>query len=142
MLTSFRKQVWFVGLMAFVMGWSSVAFASVQPLHQNMMSESMHHAQMHMSDCHDARPMQVHHKASSPVQSDTGCHTVIQDQIQHLSCGDCNQLYCQSLSTWLDAQGVESFDFAELQQSQLFNFDYFAQHLNGFWQQILRPPKA
>jgi hypothetical protein len=130
--------------MAFVIGWSSVAFASAKPLHQHMMHEPVPPVQMKISDCHDAQLMQMHHEAPSPVHlpSDSDCRAVIQDQAQHVSCGDCTQLHCQSLSTWLDAQGVESFDLAELQQSQPFNSDYFAQHLTGFWQQILRPPKA
>lgn len=44
-------------------------------------------------------------------------------------------------STWLDVQTVKLFSAEEIQQRQQLNFDYSAQHLNGFWQQILRPLK-
>ncbi|OTG65729.1 hypothetical protein B9T25_11505 [Acinetobacter sp. ANC 4470] len=151
MLTQLRKQAWFVFLMAFVIGWSSAALASAKPMHQQMMSELSvhqgHSAGMQaMSNCHEAQTLQAHvkHDASQHVQMqlDQDCYNSAQDQTEHLSCNDCAQLYCQSLSTWLNVQTVELFDIEDTQQLQQLNFDYSAQHLSGFWQQILRPPKA
>ena len=151
MLTQLRKQAWFVFLMAFVIGWSSAVFASAQPMHQQMMTEfSIHQSdsaeKLAMPNCHDEQtaPIQMKHDSSQhvQVQVDQDCHSSIKDQMQHASCNDCAQLHCQSLSTWLDAQTVESFSTEEIQQLQQLNFDYSAQHLTGFWQQILRPPKA
>ncbi|MDT4886028.1 hypothetical protein FQZ97_1223340 [compost metagenome] len=99
-----------------------------------------------MSNCHEAQTSQAQlkHDSSSHVQIqvDQDCHPSIKDQMQHASCNDCAQLHCQSLSTWLDVQTVKLFSAEEIQQRQQLNFDYSAQHLNGFWQQILRPPKA
>ena len=150
MLTQLRKQAWFVFLITFVIGWSSVVLASAQPMHQQMMTElsvKQNHAEMlAMSNCHEAQtsPVQLKHDSSSHVQIqvDQDCHPSIKDQMQHASCSDCAQLHCQSLSTWLDVQTVKLFRAEEIQQLQQLNFDYSAQHLNGFWQQILRPPKA
>ena len=150
MLTQLRKQAWFVFLITFVIGWSSVVLASVKPMHQQMMTElsvQQNHAEMlAMSNCHEAQtsPASVKHDSSSHVQIqvDQDCHPSIKDQMQHASCNDCAQLHCQSLSTWLDVQTVKLFRAEEIQQRQQLNFDYLAQHLNGFWQQILRPPKA
>ena len=150
MLTQLRKQAWFVFLITFVIGWSSVVLASAQPMHQQMMTElsvKQNHAEMlAMSNCHEAQisPAPVKHDSSSHVQIqvDQDCHPSIKDQMQHASCNDCAQLHCQSLSTWLDVQTVKLFRAEEIQQRQQLNFDYSAQHLNGFWQQILRPPKA
>ena len=151
MLTQLRKQAWFVFLMTFVIGWSSVVLASAQPMHQQMMTElsvkQSHSAEMlAMSNCHEAQtsPAPVKHDSSSHVQIqvDQDCHPSIKDQMQHASCNDCAQLHCQSLSTWLDVQTVKLFSAEEIQQRQQLNFDYSAQHLSGFWQQILRPPKA
>lgn len=150
MLTQLRKQAWFVFLITFVIGWSSVVLASVKPMHQQMMTElsvQQNHAEMlAMSNCHEAQtsPVQLKHDSSSHVQIqvDQDCHPSIKDQMQHASCNDCAQLHCQSLSTWLDVQTVKLFRAEEIQQRQQLNFDYLAQHLNGFWQQILRPPKA
>lgn len=150
MLTQLRKQAWFVFLITFVIGWSSVVLASAQPMHQQMMTElsvKQNHVEMlAMSNCHEAQTsqVQVKHDSSSHVQIqvDQDCHPSIKDQMQHASCNDCAQLHCQSLSTWLDVQTVKLFSAEEIQQRQQLNFDYSAQHLNGFWQQILRPPKA
>ena len=117
MLTQLRKQAWFVFLITFVIGWSSVVLASVQPMHQQMMTElsvKQSHAEMlAMSNCHEAQtsPAPVKHDSSSHVQIqvDQDCHPSIKDQMQHASCNDCAQLHCQSLSTWLDVQTVKLF---------------------------------
>ena len=151
MLTQLRKQAWFVFLIAFVIGWSSAVLASVKPIHQQMMTElsvkQSHSAEMlAMSNCHAAQTSQaqVKHDSSShiQIQVDQDCHPSIKDQMQHTSCNDCAQLHCQSVSTWLDAQTVKLFSAETSQQLQQLNFEYSAQHLTGFWQQILRPPKA
>ena len=150
MLTSLRKQLWFVLLMVFAMGWSSVALASVKYMHQHMMhaasADQHHNAEMTaMSGCHDsvnAEPDTQH--SSEPVKAphDQDCHQTMQDQMQHFSCNDCVQLHCQSLTTWLDSGTAALLNLNPIQEHPQRNFDYSAQHLTGFWQQILRPPKA
>ncbi|WP_407303650.1 hypothetical protein [Acinetobacter sp.] len=151
MLTSLRTQLWFVFLMVFAMGWSSVAFASAKPRHQQMMSELMlqHEHSMPMttmSDCHNTVSTQAHmqHPLSEYVKAphDQDCHQTMSDQRQHVSCNDCVQLHCQSLTLWLDSDISELLSFDNIQEHPQRNFNYSAQHLMGFGQQILRPPKA
>lgn len=150
MLTSLRKQAWFVFLMVFTIGWSSVAFASAKPMHQQMMNEARvdhhHNAEMTaMSGCHDSVSVEPHMQHSSEhvkAAHDQDCHQTMTDQQQHFSCNDCVQLHCQSLTTWLDSQTAELLNLDNIQEHPQRNFDYSAQHLTGFWQQILRPPKA
>ena len=97
MLTQLRKQAWFVFLITFVIGWSSVVLASAQPMHQQMMTElsvkQSHSAEMlAMSNCHEAQTSQAQlkHDSSSHVQIqvDQDCHPSIKDQMQHASCND------------------------------------------------------
>ena len=151
MLTSLRKQLWFVLLMVFAMGWSSVALASVKSMHQHMMHaasvDQHHNAEMTaMSGCHDSTSIQAHmqqHPAEHiKAAHDQDCHQTMTDHTQHFSCNDCVQLHCQSLTTWLDSATAELPNLDPIQEHPQRNFDYSAQHLTGFWQQILRPPKA
>lgn len=148
-LTSLRKQVGFVLLMAFVIGWSSIAFASGKMLHQQMMSQMSiaHHQKINMtnmSNCHDMQQVsqQDHPTAHQLPQDDEHCDQVKSDPPQHLSCNDCAQLHCQSLTTYVDAQPLHLVNATAILDHPQPYFDYSAQHLMGFWQRILRPPKA
>ncbi|WP_291354290.1 MULTISPECIES: hypothetical protein [unclassified Acinetobacter] len=151
MLTSLCKQAWFVFLMVFAIGWSNAVLAFEQPMHQQMMSELtvQHEDKMPMttmSGCHDSvktLPDMQHHPVDQlKVQHDQDCHQDMGDQQQHFSCNDCVPLHCQSLTVWLDSQISDLVHLEEVQEHPQRNFDYSAQHLSGFWQQILRPPKA
>ena len=151
MPTSLRKQAWFVFLMVFAIGWSNAVLAFEQPMHQQMMSEltAQHEdkmSMMTMSGCHDSvntQPhMQQHPVEQVDVSHDLDCNQGMSDQQQHFSCNDCLQLHCQSLSLWLDSQAHPLVHLHTIQEHPQLNFAYFAQHLSGFWQQILRPPKA
>ena len=147
-LTQLRKQAWFVFLMVFSIGWSSIVFASEKPMHHQMMQQSSvvqyQQAMTAMSDCHEMQMSPLHGQHSKPVQAqgDQNCHQTMLNQAQHLSCNDCVQLHCQSLTVWLDPQISDLVHLEEVQEHPQRNFDYSAQHLTGFWQQILRPPKA
>ncbi|CAB1216841.1 hypothetical protein [Acinetobacter bouvetii] len=151
MLTALRKQAWFVFLMVFAIGWSNAVLASEQPMHQQMMRAIvMDHQQAaasEMPDCHqDSKEslMGQYHSVEhvTVLQQDQDCHQHMTDHKQHLSCNDCLQLHCQSLSIWLDSQTPDLVQIEAIQAHPVLNFDYTAQHLSGFWQQILRPPKA
>ncbi|TCB49628.1 hypothetical protein E0H80_11600 [Acinetobacter sp. ANC 4779] len=151
MLTSLRNQTWFVLLMVFAIGWSSVTFASAKPMHQQMISELMlqHKHSMPMttmSGCHDSVSTQAHTSQHSAehltAPSEQDCYQTMMDQQQHFSCNDCVQLHCQSLILWLDSETIAFLNLNNIQQHPQHNFNYSAQHLTGFWQQILRPPKA
>ena len=148
-LTSLRKQAGFVLLMAFVIGWSSIAFASGKMLHQQMMSQMSiaHHQKINMtniSNCHDMQQVshQNHPTAHHLSQDDQSCDQVKNDQPQHVSCNDCAQLHCQSLTTYVDSQPLHLVNANAVLDHPQPDFDYSAQHLMGFWQRILRPPKA
>lgn len=156
MSTLLRKQSWFVCLMAFVMGWSSLVYASSMPMQAQMLQQQLsalepatevistehpqHKKQMHIaqSDCH-AASMQ-HHKAAADLQSSPCDRDLNSTSIKQ--CADCAQLHCQSLTVWLDTAVAE--DLQQLQSDRASNLHsrYNAQHLIGYWQEILRPPKA
>ena len=150
MLTSLRKQAWFVFLMVFAIGWSTAALASEQLMHEQMMhSSAVEHLQTaskDMPDCHDSlsvhSQIQHHPVEQLKVQHDQDCHQGMADHQQHFSCNDCLQLHCQSLTLWLDSQAHPLVHLQAIPEHQQLNFYYSAKHLSGFWQQILRPPKA
>jgi len=150
-LTSLCKQAWFVFLMVFALGWSNAVLAFEQPMHQQMMSElAIQHEDKipmtAMSGCHDSvntQPhMQQHPVEQVNLSHDLDCHQGMSDQQQHFSCNDCIQLHCQSLGSWLDAQSPSFAHLNPVPEHPQPNFTYSAQHLSGFWQKILRPPKA
>lgn len=165
MLTQLCKQAWFVCLMVFAIGWSSVSVASVKTMHITMQ---MQHQQMNQSDtahqqimqgmsvqdmkahCADLQMQLENQHAHSDVQTDvqkqnlTDCHKqLIQSkQVQHSECQDCALFSCQSSIVWFntDIPQINSPEHSQhLNSLQSF---YQAQHLAGHWQEILRPPKA
>lgn len=97
-----------------------------------------------MSNCHDMQQVsqQDHPTAHQLPQDDEHCDQVKSDPPQHLSCNDCTQLHCQSLTTYVDAQPLHLVNATAILDHPQPYFDYSAQHLMGFWQRILRPPKA
>jgi hypothetical protein len=79
------------------------------------------------------------------VQTDdqTVCH---QNMTQSLNshgehCQDCNPVHCQIVNLALQ-QAVPDIDSQFIPISSQFSSIYQAQHLAGYWQEILRPPKA
>ncbi|WP_227515224.1 hypothetical protein [Acinetobacter towneri] len=83
MLTQPYKQMWFVVLMAFVMGWSGIVSAAVKPAHDWMMSNQ-------------AAGSEIRHSATaaSEMTSLPDCHTTAlqthPETKQHLSGHDPN----------------------------------------------------
>lgn len=163
MFTQLCKQAWFVCLMVFAIGWSSVSIASVKTMH---MSMQMQHEQMmnqlgttqhqQMMQAMTVQDMKAHcadmqmqlddQQANTDLQKQnlTDCHKqLIQSkQIQHSECQDCALFSCQSSIVWFNS------DIPQLKSSEhspnlnsLESF-YQVQHLAGHWQEILRPPKA
>lgn len=61
---------------------------------------------------------------------------------QHGQCHDCSQLHCQSISSSLDTSAVGIIQALFTSEMHSQNSTYTAQHLSGYWQKILRPPKA
>lgn len=136
----FRKQyrhLWFVFLMIFFIGGSSVAIAAVQEVHS-------HHSTTDATlSCHDQQMMQHHSAQSSHADrmSPGQCHD---GQMQdHLHCQDCNSTsHCQSTNFALD-QNTPSLSYSPLLELDThLHTDYQARHLAGYWQEILRPPRT
>ncbi|MCU4414752.1 hypothetical protein KTH71_12035 [Acinetobacter sp. WU_MDCI_Axc73] len=148
-----RKQTWFVLLMILIMSWSGVAVASVKNMHASMVQQSV------QSMTHGSDPSSCHHMSMQAQATKTAhashdlkhanpsmLHCDQQTSLQHSnaaqSCQDCHQLHCQNLNIYAE-QLIPALPqqtaFAAISNSHT---DYRGQHFSGFWQEILRPPKA
>lgn len=143
-----KTHSWFVLLITLVMGWSGIAQASAAPMHQ-MMQLSMQAAtgMQSMPDCHQTKsssPVSGHqmHMAQSDMTAKSNCHASDMLQNKQVQCQECAQYHCQTTLTLLDVEplAVVQLEAALVQSSP--HFRYQAQHLVGYWQEILRPPKA
>ncbi|WP_277560302.1 hypothetical protein [Acinetobacter beijerinckii] len=132
------KHLWFVFLMIFFIGGSSVAVAAVQTLQSDQMTSST----LQTMSCHEQQMMGQHHQMPHAHSGNAmKCHEgMMQDS---LHCQDCNSSsHCQAVNLALDQQvpSLSSSPFLEL--STHINTDYQARHLAGYWQEILRPPRT
>ena len=143
-----KTHSWFVLLITLVMGWSGIAQASAAPMHQ-MMQLSMQAAtgMQSMPDCHQMKsssPVSGHqmHMAQTDITAKSNCHASDMLQNKQVQCQECAQYHCQTTLTLLDVEplAVVQLEAALVQSSP--HFRYQAQHLVGYWQEILRPPKA
>lgn len=142
--------------MAFVMGWSSLVFASTMPMHAKMLQQQMADAQQvtavvfseheqhqsvdkTQSNCHSATAAMQHHAHMDAQKNhcESGLHGSAGKQ-----CADCAQLHCQTLSIWLDTAVTDPLQYFHPDTLTNLHSRYTAQHLIGYWQEILRPPKA
>lgn len=146
-----RRQTWFVLLMVFIMSWSGVAVASVKNMHAGMMQntvQSMSHLAVqspcHKNDMQHADVQNTQHNLKHNSDSMMHCH---QEAASHSpaipqSCQDCHQLHCQNLNSYVEHVIPALAQQAVSAANIVSHPDYKAQHLAGFWQEILRPPKA
>jgi hypothetical protein len=143
-----KTHSWFVLLITLVMGWSGIAQTSAAPMHQ-MMQLSMQAAtgMQSMPDCHQTKsssPVSGHqmHMAQTDITAKSNCHASDMLQNKQVQCQECAQYHCQTTLTLLDVEplAVVQLEAALVQSSP--HFRYQAQHLVGYWQEILRPPKA
>ncbi|MFW1741987.1 hypothetical protein [Acinetobacter johnsonii] len=143
-----KTHSWFVLLITLVMGWSGIAQASAAPMHQ-MMQLSIQAAtgMQSMPDCHQTKsssPVSGHqmHMAQTDMTAKSNCHASDMLQNKQVQCQECAQYHCQTTLTLLDVEplAVVQLEAALVQSSP--HFRYQAQHLVGYWQEILRPPKA
>ena len=152
-----KTHSWFVLLIILVMGWSGIAQASAAPMYQMMQlsmqaatsEQSSAHAtgRQSMLDCHQTKsssPVSGHqmHMAQSDITAKSNCHASDMLQNKQVQCQECAQYHCQTMLTLLDVEplAVVQLEAALVQSSP--HFRYQAQHLVGYWQEILRPPKA
>lgn len=183
LLTHLRRQVWFVCLMVFAIGWSGIALASSQVMHEQVINEiriknsnaqdqparnslslladseflkdhkspehqhlKPHHSDdsssVHQMESMSASGCNEHVASDSHHKNTSDCTSLKADQAQNLSCSDCMQLHCQTLSSYIDSALPISVIALAYDHLQDFDSHYTAQHFSGFWQEILRPPKA
>jgi len=130
------------------MGWSGIAQASAAPMHQ-MMQLSIQAAtgMQSMPDCHQTKsssPVSGHqmHMAQTDMTAKSNCHASDMLQNKQVQCQECAQYHCQTTLTllYVEPLAVVQLEAALVQSSP--HFRYQAQHLVGYWQEILRPPKA
>ncbi|WP_216935801.1 hypothetical protein [Acinetobacter sp. BY484] len=142
MLTQLVKQIWLVMLMVFAIGWSSVSVASAKTMHLLMPAEQInsHCLEMAKATVSHAQHESVHHQNPESVQA--GC---ISDMVKHSQaqdCLDCSASACQSLITSLPIAAPELNLPDHGYPEKTLLPAYHAKHLAGYWQDILRPPKA
>ena len=152
-----KTHSWFVLLIILVMGWSGIAQASAAPMYQMMQlsmqaatsEQSSAHAtgRQSMLDCHQTKsssPVSGHqmHIAQTDITAKSNCHASDMLQNKQVQCQECAQYHCQTTLTLLDVEplAVVQLEAALVQSSP--HFRYQAQHLVGYWQEILRPPNA
>lgn len=152
-----KTHSWFVLLITLVMGWSGIVQALAAPMHQMMQlsmqaatseQSSAHEAGMQsMPDCHQTKsssPVSGHqmHMVQTDMTAKSNCHASDMLQNKQVQCQECAQYHCQTTLTLLDVEplAVVQLEAALVQSSP--HFRYQAQHLVGYWQEILRPPKA
>lgn len=128
-LQHLRKYAWFVFLMTLVIGWSGVSIAQTPMQHD-----------LHTMPCHSEK--MTDHSVHVQADDQTICHqTMTQSLHSHGEhCKDCT-VPCQIVNLALQ-QAVPDLESSFIPISSQFSSIYQAQHLAGYWQEILRPPKA
>ncbi|MHA3105360.1 hypothetical protein [Acinetobacter sp. ANC 3791] len=128
----------FILLIVLCIGWMGVANASVQSMHWEMLMQS------DMSSMPQHTMSEHCHQPSMPMKMSNDC----QDQVsssqhqQHLNCPDCQIMHCQSVNA--DLPQATSI-LTEQSSTDVATTQYWTDHrtnLAGYWQEILRPPKA
>ncbi len=135
------KQMWFSFLMVFIIGWSSASIAALQNMHLTLPQQSNDRVLLHSLSVSDVHMPCAEKNPDflDSQQSILSCHTVV--LTQQMACQDCDMFACQASVLGLS---VDTLD-ATLQTNYFYSLHsdtaYQAQHLTGFWQKILRPPK-
>ena len=129
----------FILLIIFCIGWMGVANASAQSMHWKMsMQSDMSSMSQHTMSEH------CHQPDMPSMQMNDDCHDQINSsqQQQHFNCPDCQILHCQSINADRPQATVDltAHPSAELEVMQ-YGIDHPVD-LTGYWQEILRPPKA
>ncbi|MDR6542806.1 hypothetical protein ABIC56_003089 [Acinetobacter bereziniae] len=150
--------------MVFAIGWSGVSIASAKVMqmsmqHQQMMSSS-HHIDGHQTKkeygsvqqlknlCTDINKnkngQNQHTNDDQAITDQNDCHQQVSqsEPTQAFKCQDCSLLSCQSSVIWFNSDIPKLIIPDHFQNSASYPATYRAQHLAGFWQEILRPPKA
>ncbi|WP_313564633.1 hypothetical protein [Acinetobacter sp.] len=140
MLIRLVKQIWLVMLVVFAIGWSSVSVASANTMHLVIPSEKTnpHCLEMTKPSASHSLHKTDHHQDQELIQPDC-----VSDSTQQSSdCLDCGTMACQNLVTSLPITTPELSVPDHGYPEKTLLPAYHAQHLAGYWQEILRPPKA
>lgn len=127
--------------MIFIIGWSGVSNAALQNMHIAMMMQHTPSESVAVISQHE-----LIHDVLTQESAQNHCELATQ-QLEnalnhHVPCQDCIYFSCH-----VPIIGISS-DIPMLEKpwhnsnSYFLPSDYQAQHLTGFWQKILRPPKA
>ena len=165
-----RKHLSFALLMAFVIGWSSVVAAQQNIIHQQMMIEmttAQHTFQNSktdtvsvkqqgdsahtLPDCHQPlvkqnampshhQPAELEHTTTQAAHCDE-MNLQSQANMGQMDCQDCALWHCQFSTSLMDAAFVNVQAISMTEYHDVPKFIYTAQHLKGYWQEILRPPQ-
>ncbi|EOQ67195.1 hypothetical protein [Acinetobacter pittii] len=129
-LQHLRKYAWFVFLMTLVIGWSGVSIAQT-PKQHNLPTMPCHSEKISHNNMHShASDQAICHESMGQVSHSHGEH-----------CQDCNPVHCQIVNLALQ-HALPDLESQFIPISSQFSSIYQAQHLAGYWQEILRPPKA
>lgn len=99
----------------------------------------------HLVDCteHDQMNMQHHvvFKENAAQKHHQNCQDLMaNDKVD--SCQNCHQFHCQSLSYFIEYAVPHLVERPAVISRTSMDTDHYIQHLTGYWQRILRPPKA
>lgn len=163
MFTQLCKQAWFVLLMVFAIGWSGVSIASVKTMQMGMQMQheqmqhqpiqkqknSSHAAMMqNMSlqemkqHCADLAALELQNNELAQNSNDCHQQLIQAQQVKHADCQHCALFSCQSSIVWFNTDIPKLIVPEDHFEQNSLQVHYQAQHLAGYWQEILRPPKA
>ncbi len=145
---------WFMYLMIFFIGCSHVWAASLdtQPMQHTAMPKMAvvnagHHAHV-VQAASDTTAIDCHRNSSSQHVSEHGnapvaCHQDDAQKNQHQpSCLDCSPSHCQTLTSVVLQPAFSGIPVAALSRTSSEYWSIQAHNLTGYWQEILRPPRA
>jgi len=134
------KHMWFVFLMILFIGGSNVAIAAVHAIHTEQSTVTTQDMPCHKMQMKSDQHHQIQ-MAHQDMTSMTKCHDQQVPNQQH--CEDCNHpSHCQTVSFTLDQNIPELSALSVFERPIHLITAYQARHLAGYWQEILRPPKA
>lgn len=141
MLKRLNMPLYLIMLMVFSIACSSVSVASSKVMIHQQLDNQKTHCQ-HVKTSHAEHTSMSTHAQHVIAVSEPNCDVERQTTSHHVNCPDCSVMLCQAHLLGISAQ-LPQFDSPAL----LFglasaNFNYQAQWSSGYWQEILRPPKA
>ena len=141
MLRPLIKQLWLVVLMVFVIGWSGVSVASAKSMHLDTTSQQMSVHCQEMAKVGNSHPKhQAEHSSPHDLSQKMECPSDL-NKLKD-DCPDCIYTSCHSLISWIDVE-IPELALPETHTHETILLpNYQAKHLAGYWQEILRPPKA